>query len=266
MSRSYIFAFFVGILLIPVASFASPVINSISLNPSSDIWIGESLTLKVNCTDNGNYDISEVYAQIIGDNGYKIPDKYFTLQNGLYTATIESLYLDEPNIFTVTVFCINNVTNQVSQTTGFEVSSFYVEITTINPTTIYLGDQIEVDLSVEKNDDPISSGVSFNIMVNGQPKVPKISPPYDPSKGWVIYLDSPSASGSYELEITAFYDRINSAVSRIFTVNDPIQFEITNIDKTWVKTNDTITLQIKAFDRGTTIPIDTNYLAVRCSS
>ncbi|MEM7825066.1 MAG: hypothetical protein QXO27_03795 [Candidatus Aenigmatarchaeota archaeon] len=207
MNKTHIFLFLLlGFLIVlPIPVVATPTINSITFLPSSDIWIGESPILKVNCTDSENYTITNVYASIVGEDGYRIPEKNLTLQDGLYSTVIESLYLTSPNNFTVIVFCANSLKNQSSQTSYFTVSDFVTSIVAINPNKIYLGDQIEIDLSVKKNDEFITSDVSFDITINNNPKLPKISPPYDPNKGWIIYLDSPDASGTYQLQISIKY-------------------------------------------------------------
>jgi len=266
MNRLYVFTFLVLILLVPTPAFALPVINNIVFKPSSNIWIGESVILQVNCTDDENYSITDVYAQITGENGYTLPNQDLALQDGLYIKVIESLYLTKPNSFLTNIFCINNNTNQSNQTSIFSVSNFTVDIIKITPSEIYIGDQIEADISVKKNNEPISSGMNFNLTLDNQPKLPKISPPYDPIRGWIIYLDAPSNSGTHTLQITASYDRVNGTVTTSFDVNDPIQFSISSIDKTWVKSNDTVNLQIKAIDRGNVIPINTNNLAVYIDS
>jgi hypothetical protein len=273
----FISLFALGAILLLMPVFASPVINNITFNLSNNItfnlfaniWTGESPTLLVNCTDDENYNITNVYAQIIGKDGYRIPDKNLnnTTQDGLYTTPIESLYLNKPNVFSVNVFCVNNLANQTNQTTNFTVSNFSTSIAAINPSTIYLGDLIEIDISVKRNfDEPITSNVSFNLSLDNQTKIPKVPPSYEPSKGWIIYLDSPSSSGTYTLKITTFYDRVNDTKTASLTINDQIQFAITNIDKTWVKPGDAVNLQIQAFDRGNKISINTNNLAVQVGS
>jgi hypothetical protein len=253
------------ILALTKSALASPVINGITFEPSSSLWIGESLSVKINCTDELN-SISGVKLSAIGEDGYTIPTKDLTFQSGLYTTTIESLYLSYPNKFSVNITCINNNSESVSQTQAFEVSSFTTIIPSITPSTIYLGDLIEVDVVVKRNNEQISSGVSFIVKLNDSIVQPKVQPPYDPSKGWIIYLDAPNISGQYSLAITTSYGRVSDTKTVSLTINEPILFSITGIDKTLVRPNDTITLQLKALDRGNTIPLTSSNVEIQVGS
>ena len=255
----------VFILALTKAVLASPVINSVTFEPSSSLWVGESLGVKVNCTDELN-SISSVKLSAIGEDGYTIPTKDLTFQSGVYTTTIESLYLSYPNKFSVNITCTNNNSESVSQTQAFEVSSFTTTISSIVPSTVYLGDLIEVDVVVKRNNEQISSGVSFMIKLNDSVVQPKVQPPYDPSKGWIIYLDAPNVSGQYSLSITTSYGRVSDTKTASLTVNEPVLFSITGIDKTLVKPNDTITLQLKALDRGNIIPLTSSNVEIQVGS
>jgi len=255
----------VFILALTKAVLASPVINSVTFEPSSSLWVGESLTVKVNCTDELN-SISSVKLSAVGEDGYTIPTKDLAFQSGMYITTIESLYLSYPNKFSASITCTNNNSESVSQTQAFEVSSFTTTISSITPSTIYLGDLIEVDVVVKRNNEQISSGVSFIIKLNDSLVQPKVQPPYDPSKGWIIYLDAPNVSGQYSLAITTSYGRVSDTKAISLTVNEPVLFSITGIDKTLVKPNDTITLQLKALDRGSTIPLTSSNVEIQVGS
>jgi len=262
-------------IFLSVNVLASPSINSFLLNPSSTIWVGENLLLEVNCTDD-NFSIQNVTAQITGQDGYTIPTKTLDFQNGLFVTDIDALYLSRPNTFSVNFVCWNSNSEYTDQTTTFTVSNFTTSVTSITPSIIYLGDQIEIDISVKQNSNQISPAMlgydvtkypTFDITLNNQPVSPKIIPiPYDPAKGWVIYLNSPTSSGTYNLQISTHYVRVNDIESTTLNVNNPIQFSITSIDKNWVKQNDTINLQIQAFDKGVTIPLNANDLSITIDS
>jgi hypothetical protein len=266
MKKMSIFALLMfAILTLSTPVYAFPAINNVSFDPSQNIWIDESITLKVNCTDDVNQSVN-VYAQIVGEDGYKI-NRNLTNQNGLFTTTLGSfLFNNKPNSFSVSISCVNNATDYFND--YFTVSNFTSDINAINPGTIYLGDPnpIVIDLFVKRNNVQITDNVNFNIILNGTAKLP-IDKTYIPSRGWILYLDRPNASGTYSLQITSSYDRINKTQSTTLTVKDPIQFSVINTDNIiWVRPNDTINLQVQALDRGSPIPINTNNLAVQVGS
>jgi hypothetical protein len=260
------FAFLVlgMIMLFSTKAFAFPII---SFDPSQDVLVREPLTIKVSCIDNesGN---SNVSAEIM--NEIKINKTLdYNPQSQLYTTTIESLYF--PDNFNVTVFCIDNMGNQTFNSTNFTVSNFTTSIVGIsalstNPNTIYTTDPIEIDVLVKKNGTLVTSGASFAVTLGGNQVTPEITPKYYTSKGWVIYLKPQSVSKTYDLRIDTSYGRFTDSQTASLIINNPIQFDITNIDKTWVKFNDTINLQIKALEYGALIPLTTSNLAIQVDS
>ncbi|MEM5766626.1 MAG: carboxypeptidase-like regulatory domain-containing protein [Candidatus Aenigmatarchaeota archaeon] len=264
MKGIILIAFLFGILILPSLATASPLISEITLKPSSEIWIDENLEIKVNCT-NG----SKVNATLIGETGYIIYVENFNLTNGLYEAKIDSTYWrNKSESFRTIVNCLDESDNTNTQNeTNITVSKFNVEIYRINPSTIYLGDMIEVDVLVKKDAVPInSSNINFMITVDDQIKQPEIRPPYDPYDGWIIFLNSSEISNpikTHGLKIIVSYDRANSTKITSFTINEPIQFSILNVDKTWIKPNDTINLKIQALDRGNIIPLNKENLLIK---
>jgi hypothetical protein len=251
-------------LVLSTPAYAAPIINDVTFDPSSNLQINESVVIRVNCTDDVN-PILNVYAQVVGEDGLTIPNPYFTLQGGLFTTTLNSfLFNNRPNNFLVNLTCKNSNSDSYNYVTNFSVSNFSSGINSISPGTIYLGDSnpITVNLLVKKNNNPLIDGVSFAITLNGTIVQAKgIS--YLPGSGWNLYLDRPSASGAYNLKVTAFYDRFNSTDSALIAVRDPVQFSIMSIDRTWVNPNDTIILQIQASDRDNPIGINSGNLAVQ---
>lgn len=258
MKKLFLIAFLLFISLLPIPVFGM----SISFNPSQEIWVEEDLEIFVNATN-----CSCLNATMVGENGYTIYIDNFTWKNGLYTTKIsKENWMNEPENFDLNVYCLKgNETQQIS--TRINVSKFNVEILGIQPGTIYLGDIIEVNVLVEKNAEPINSpDVKFKIILDGITQQPEIRPPYHPEKGWIIFLNSSKISnpiGKHELQIIVSYDRINSTKTKSFTIKDPIQFYITDMDKTWVKPNDIINLKIQAFERGNIIPLNTQNLEIK---
>jgi len=243
-------------ILTPVATSASPVINGVSFVPSADLWLGEDLTMVVNCTESENFSITNVKTQIAGENGYTIPNKTFRdIGGGLYEAIIEALYMNEPNSFSVNISCVNNVSIETIQTSSFTVSNLSAKIVSSTPVFSYLDEQIEIDVKATRNGVAISSGVNFSIKIDGKNVNPKIDPPYDPVKGWILYIDPPTVSGIYNLEISVLYGRADYTIATKLTVENHIKFSIMSIDKTLIKVGDEINVDIEAFDKGNKITL-----------
>ncbi|MEM5853621.1 MAG: carboxypeptidase-like regulatory domain-containing protein [Candidatus Aenigmatarchaeota archaeon] len=266
MKKLILFTFLFGILIFFNSALALPEINNVKLKPSSEIWVTEALEIEVNCSDS-----SRVNATLIGKAGYTIYVDSFDSSNGLYKATINPIYWrNRDDEFDATITCSDDLNNSDQEEVKFTVSKFVVEIAKVSPSTIYLGDLIEVDVLVKRDSTPINSpDVSFSITLDNQTIQPKINPPYDPLEGWIIFLNSseiPNAIGTHSLKIFVGYDRVNSTKSLTFSVNEPIQFSIISLDKTWVKPNDTVKLTIQAFDKGITIPLNAENLEIKIGS
>jgi|GEM_PF-1288599 len=256
-----------SLIIIPFNAIASPVINSVDFKPSADLWVGENLIINVNCTDNKTYNITEVKSQIASDDGYIVPSKTFEHKGGgVYETTVESLYMTGPNNFSINISCKNNMTVQTVKKSNFTVSNFSVKILSETPLFAYVGDQVEIDLGVKRNDVAISSGVEFRIQIDGKDVEPKIDPPYDPVKGWIVYLDSPNESGLYDIEIFVSYGRVNSTITSELTIEDQIKFSIKKIDKSLVNPGDEIVIELEAFDRGSVIPLNTENIEIKIGS
>lgn len=242
---------------------AAPSINSIEFTPDSTAWVGDSLTMKANCTDSSA--ISSVVAQISADSGYTIPNQSLSLSSGLYQAALSPLYLTSPGNYTANFHCVNSLGEQTSQASSFTLSNFTVTVTAASG-TLYVGDQLEFDAVVKKNNVEVSSGVSFSVLVDGSSQSPVVTPPYDPSKGWVVYMPAQTSGGTYEYRVIASYDGTSANQSRSVTVSDAVQFNISRIDKLVFKGNDTVTLDITALDRGAKIPLNASNLAINVGS
>jgi hypothetical protein len=143
----------------------------------------------------------------------------------------------------------------------FTVSKLTSTINNINPNPAYIGDTIEIDIFAKKDDTNLDSDVSFNIYLNGQNKNLKQDPPiYDSTKGWILKIDTPSNTGTFNLSVTTRYDDADYTSSSNVEVKLPLEFELINIDKTWVRLNDNITLTFKAIFKGSAIDLRDEYL------
>jgi len=242
---------------------AAPSINSVEFVPDSTPWVGESLTMRVNCTDSAP--ISSLVAQISADSGFSIPNQTLSLSSGLYQASLSPLYLTSPGNYTANFYCTNNLGQQTSQASSFMLSNFTISVSAATGTP-YVGDQLEFNVIVKKNNVQVISGVDFSVLVDGSSQPPVVTPPYDPSKGWVVYMPAQTSGGNHEYKIIASYDGTSANQSKSVTVLDSIQFNISRIDKLVLKGNDTVTLDITALEKGVKIPLNSSNLAINVGS
>jgi hypothetical protein len=251
------FLIFLGIfifLLLP-STFALPVIDNVTLNPSN-IWLGENISIYLNCSDNENYTITRVYGNITGPNSYIIPATEFIKINDIYYWNINTLYLDRTGKFDVSIYCSNDNNQTSFYSTNFNISRLTGYINKITSNPAYIEDTIEIDFILKKDDIPISSGVDFNVKFNDQYTPLKLLPAYDPINGWMLKIDSPNITGSFNVKVTASYNRANITNSTSIEIKDKIEFDIVGINKNWVGPNETLLVVVKALERG--IPIELN--------
>jgi hypothetical protein len=258
--------FFLSVLVflfIVQAAFAAPMIGNVTVSPSDDLWLGESATISLNCYDSN--DIESVYANITG-NSIVLPIMNFTNNNGNYTLTVSKDYLDRTGQFDATIYCRNNLSEVNTSVKSFTVSNLTEQISAVTPTPAYIGDTIEIDAIVKKNDARLSSGVSFNVYLNNQLKSLKIMPAYDSNKGWMLKIDSPSTSSIYDLKVFAFYGRTNVTAYSSVDVRSSVEFNIESVDKSWVKSDDNITVTLKAFEKGSLIELNKDNVEIKINS
>ena len=262
MKKFLFFSVFLYLISIPLIS-ATPVIQNVSVQPSS-LWLGESATISLNCFDN-NHTIKQVYANIVGPD-VTLPTLYFSGSNGNYTLLINKEYLDRTGQFDATISCENNNSEITYTSTSFTVSKLTGYINNIDPNPAYIGDTIEIDFIVKKDDVKLASGVNFNVTVNNQLKNLKVIPAYDINKGWILKIDSPTISDVYNLKVTAFYNRTSVSDYNTFDVRNRIEFEIVSIDKNWIKADDNITVKLKALEKGSVIELNKNNININIGS
>ena len=101
----YIILFSLLILWIIPTANAYPVIENVSLQPAS-LWIGEGITITLNCYDNNGSEITQVYAETTGPS-IILPIMNFAMINENYTLMIPNTYLDRTGLFTSNIFCMN---------------------------------------------------------------------------------------------------------------------------------------------------------------
>ncbi|MFC2143037.1 carboxypeptidase-like regulatory domain-containing protein [Candidatus Aenigmatarchaeota archaeon] len=252
MRYTFVLMIFTILLLTTVVN-ATPVIENLTVNPSNP-WLDDDITLTLSCYDTAGKEIERVYTNIVGPNVI-LPEFDFI---GSYELTIDSAYFDRVGTFTATVTCLNNESEQVGDITEFVVSQLTGHINNIIPNPIRTDDVIEIHFVLEKDDDPITSGVSFEVVVSGESQELLLFPLYDTEEGWILRIPAIEDEGYYSLEITAHYQDTSIYVQQQIQVTDSVVFKISNIDNSWVEPNENIGIFINAFQGDNLINVNEN--------
>ncbi len=250
---------FVVLLVFPYLIKASPIISSIEINPTS-AWLGEDVFISCECLDdNENYTIDRVYVDISGPN-ILISDRDLEKDNNTYFLMIEEYVLNERGEYMVDFYCINNNSENATGSGSFSISELTSSIEDISPDPAYIGDEIEIDVDVKKDDVSLSSGINFTVSLNQEEKTLKQYPLYHTEKGWVLKIDAPMSTGTYDLDILVGYDRTETSDTSVLEIKQPLQFELVSIDKTWVKPKDNITIVFTESYKGGVMDLKEEYL------
>lgn len=253
--------------IIPSEVSAYPAVNSVNFSPSSSLWIGEDIIIRVNCTDDANHTITGVMAETVGQNGYIIPNK--TLKagvGGLYEVLIESLYMYEPNIFDVDIYCTNNMSEQNIEHSGFTVYSFKAAFLSETSISAYTESRVEFNLNATKNGAAVLHDVSFDVKIDDDGVESIIEPPYDPKKGWIVYIDSPSVPREYDVEILVSHDRTNDTLETTLKVEEGMKFYITKISDSLLESHEKIDVDIRALSGGKVVTLNEENLDIKIGS
>ncbi|MFH0929012.1 MAG: carboxypeptidase-like regulatory domain-containing protein [Candidatus Aenigmatarchaeota archaeon] len=262
MKRALFLAVVMLLLSIQVAS-AAPVIQNVSISPSSP-WLGENVNIYLSCADSLNNSIESVYADITGPS-ITLPRLHFSGYEN-YQLTVSKDYLDRTGLYNAMIYCKNNLSNVSSNATSFYVSSLIGYISIVNPEPAYIGDTITIDFVLEKDGARITTGAAFNVSLNGVLKTLKVVPAYDSIRGWILKLDAPTTSGNYDLDAVAFYGGTSVSDSDTIDVRNSIEFEIVSMDKNWIKGNDNMTVVLRAMEKGSVIDLDKSDVGIKIGS
>jgi len=256
------------LLIVLLISFsiskAIPVISNLSVNPSS-LWLGESATISLKCVDdNENNTIQRVYLNVSGPDVFISDWDMDILENNVYSLTIDNSYLYKTGDYLVNVYCKNNITEITPDKKSFKISQLTNEINQIIPEPSYLGDEIEINVFVRKDNIKLTSGVNFTITIGDYEKIFNQNPPplYDGSKGWILRIDLPESTGVYDLLVKSQYDRTQATSKTQIEIKQPLQFDLVNIDKKWLKNDDNITLTFQASFKGESFSLSENNIKI----
>jgi hypothetical protein len=231
------------------------------------VWLGEDVSISVQCTDtNETYNITRVYAVINGPD-ISVPNLELNKENEIYSGTLTHTYLSKIGNYDITLACDNDNGESNNTSTSFTVSQLETSIANINPNPAYLESEINFTVVTKKNEIPINSDVNFTVYLNNEPVTLKQDPPiYVSNEGWILKINAPSSLGTFNLKVDVKYDRVENTTSSTIEIKQPLNFELINIDKTWVQSNENMTLTFKALYKGNPITMRTDYLNINLDS
>jgi len=268
--RKCLFLLFILIFFILIHKVsAEPILSNVSLQPEN-VWFGENISISLDCYDLTN-NITKVYGKItspiVSENLAFNPE-----DNNRYTLKLTSLYFNpsKPPEYTFSIYCEND-NNQTNMTSvNFNVSQLKTTVSSIT-TPAYLGDVVEMSVSIEKDSSPLySEDISFNLKLGGQ-NWSKTSF-YDIEKNeWTIKFSVPNVLGTYNLDLEinvnlATYNPKKITLQSSIEVKDAIEFKILSVDKTEVRPNDVVTISLSASERDNNIILSKNYLSFQVGS
>ena len=259
-----ILIFSILLLILPTVK-AVPLISEFTITPST-AWLGEDISLSLRCYDDQGFEITDVYALVNGPDMTFQKDLIYD-HDDIYSATIDNSYIDRSGEFTVAFYCKNNNTDVNTTLGAFSVSELTAFISSVSPSPGYIDDIIEIDVDVKKDDVKLLSNIDFQVFLGGEEKTLKQDPPvYDTMKGWMLKVDAPTDEGSYDIEVVAGYDRVEAIATSTVEIKQPLEFELVDIDKAWIKSDDNITFTFKAFFKGRAINLRDEYLNIWINS
>lgn len=250
------------------AGYAFPIINNISLQ-EPNLWLGETETIFLNCTDDNSTALAPPYADITTTTAI-FPNNLFTVDsNGNYYLAIPTTQTSnfyKTGVFNATVFCKNALNESANRSIFFTVSNLSMNVNKIT-SPIYIGDIEEANVFVKKDSGVVRSDIAFGVSLNGANVALLAQPYYDFAAGWILrFSTAGQTAGIKTLSISANYGRITISSASELQIFNSIESSFLSVDKTWVSANDAITVQLKAIERGNPVEIKKEYLAIQMDS
>jgi len=229
----------------------------IEITPN-EIWVGDSV--KISCWYSGNITNTTLTTPWV-----YIPrtarNRTLT-QNGSYY----NYFYNPPDgeLGTYKVFCSNGTLN--SSEVSFSQNTLKLDIIA-SPTIVYRGKNMEIHAKVIQTGDSekiltneISSN-KFKVFLNEEEieiDEDATYPPEDSDDKWIIItkkIPLELKSLVYDLSVELTFKEEKVSDTKQIEIKTPFQFNLVNIDETWVKPNDNITLTIQSSYEGKALDI-----------
>ncbi len=226
---------------------------------TGSMWIGDKVNITCWATDNTTNATSMwAYVSKTGQNLtlVQMDDTHFSY---LYTPPLIGLY---------SLYCSDGLASSAAQ--QLEVSNLSIRAVSI-PSELYLQDSIGARVEVVKiteSEEKLSSGVEFKISLDSINIDTNPDSTYYQTDQWVIttYPVTNIETKNYTLSINATYGGRTASLSGSMAVKEQIDFIVTSVDKTWFTSNETITIGVRAKERGTPIVLQASNLSFEINS
>jgi len=256
MRRLFLFSFILLFLVLVRVTHASPQITNLTLYPSSNLWIGENLTLLFKCFD--NFTNISVKVEVKGPSISFESQDYKKLEDYYFSFKIPYYWIDKPGDYSATIYCTSNQTSTLQF--NFYVWNFSVSIASL-PKKIYEGDTVEIKVLTKKNDVIITKNVSFKLFSNGK-ELPILFKGFDlENQVWVVKTKM-EETGDKEIKVVGFYDRTNAYDKKKVEVKKLLLLNA-SFDKQFVRGGDLLIISLLATYRDK--PIDLKAEMVKVS-
>ncbi|MBD3155706.1 MAG: hypothetical protein GF368_03555 [Candidatus Aenigmarchaeota archaeon] len=235
---------------------------SVVVEPDNNLWVGEELNISLTCLDNNpNATIESAYLNVTGPGDFFV---YYDMEENSYGSY--SKYIDDFNQvgeYDVNIYCENNLTEISNEEINVKVSEFTVDIVEMNPDPAYIGDELELGIATKIDGEPHHyQGINFTVKIGNIEESFDTSVPYRNGM-WEINIEPPESIGTHDVSVQADYDRTTAYSEGEIEVKSPLQFELVDIDKTWIKEDDNITLTFRNSFKGEPFYLTKNNLNVR---
>ena len=220
----------------------------------SEIWIGDSVI--ITCWYSDNTTPNTPYAIIEHINQHSLWTKNDFIQvNETHFDTVFS----PPLLGNYKIFCTNDVID--SSETTFKMSRLSLSITDYTEIA-YLGDKIVSHVKIietSDSDEVVTTNLDFNVLLNDKNVQIDNDATYCLGSEWIVTTEKLSDSdfdpSTYTLTINATYKGESASSTENIQIKYPVGFELIDIDRIEVLPEDSITITLKAMDKGNPIPL-----------
>jgi hypothetical protein len=259
------FLFTLTLLTLAVGIAKSTPDLSVLIQPDNNLWLSEELNVSLTCMDNNpNATIESAYLNVTGPGGFFV---YYDMNENSYGSY--SKYIDDFNQigeYNVHIYCENNLTEVGNEKLDIKVSEFTVDIVEMDPDPVYIGDELEVGIATKIDGEPHHyQGINFNLKIGNVEENFDASVPYRNGL-WEINIEPPESIGTYDISVQADYDRTTASDEDEIEVKSPLQFELLDVDKSWIKEEDNITLTFQNSYKGEPFTFTENNLKIKIDS
>lgn len=257
------------VLIINVAS-AKPTITVLPPQPSSNLWIGETVTFSFVCSEPSQI-VQNIEAKITGPITIPNSSLLINRDGDTYSFSLNLNYpFDQLGAYKAAFYCEsdNQTDNATSSSATFNIFDLVASIEKINPSNIYDGDKINVYTKIKKSGVELdgNNDISFMVFIDDSEVVNKMPFYISSTKNWVIGNIDPPTVGKHVLKVRIFYDRKVIELVKNIEVKPVVGFQITNIDSTQVLPGGVMTVTASLTARDIPIAINPSSLQITVDS